>query len=198
SGAGASLTTGNYNIDIGSSGKAGESNTIRIGANQTATYIAGIQVGVGGSAVCINGEQLGLCASSARFKEQVRDIADASEQVFQLRPVRFQYKRDFDPSGQERFGLVAEEVARVNPDLVVYDRDGKPLTVRYDSVNAMLLNEVQKQARQIATLQKQVEELATLKAATAALQARVEALDSPQTVANRRSRHAQDARPAAF
>jgi hypothetical protein len=157
--------TGNNNIDIGNWGVSGESGTIRIGTSnyQVQTFIAGITgVGVPGSAVCVSGaDQLGVCSSSARFKERIRDLGKASRQIFQLRPVRFRYKKDFDPSGQERFGLVAEEVAKVNPDLVVYDRDGRPLTVRYDSVNAMLLNEVQQQARQIEA---QKEQIATLTA----------------------------------
>ncbi|MGD0950254.1 MAG: tail fiber domain-containing protein, partial [Candidatus Binatia bacterium] len=196
SGAGASLTTGNYNIDIGSSGKAGESNTIRIGANQTATYIAGINgaISSGGTAVYVDSSgQLGTLTSSARFKENIQGMGDSSSGLMKLRPVRFRYKRDIDPSGLEQYGLVAEEVAKVYPGLVSNDAEGRPYTVRYQFLAPMLLNEVQKQAqqiaaqqrelgdqtRQLATLKKEVEELATLKEETASLQARLQALEGP-------------------
>jgi hypothetical protein len=109
------LTTGNNNIDIGNAGVAAESNTIRIGAAQTATYIAGISgaTSAGGVAVYVDGAgHLGTITSSARFKEGVRDIGDSSSALMKLRPVRFHYKQDVDPSGLEQFGLVAEEVAR--------------------------------------------------------------------------------------
>lgn len=74
-----------------------------------------------------------------------------------LRPVRFHYKPDVDPSGIEQYGLVAEEVAKVDPDLVVFDENGAPQTVRYHFVNAMLLNEVQRQARQVETQQREID-----------------------------------------
>lgn len=150
--AGINLTTGGGNIDIGNNGVAGESNTIRIGAGQTTTFIAGIRNGIGnGTGVAVyvdNTGQLSPTVSSARFKDDIRDMSDSTRALMKLRPVRFRYKKDIDPSGLEQYGLVAEEVAKVYPGLVVYDDKGQPQTVRYHFVNAMLLNEVQKQYRQ--------------------------------------------------
>src|SRR5262249_42451743 len=100
--------------------------------------------------------QLSPVVSSARFKEDVRNMDDSSGGLMQLRPVRFHYKKDIDPSGLEQYGLIAEEVAKIYPNLVVYDEQGQPRSVRYHFVNAMLLNEVQKQARQIADLERQL------------------------------------------
>jgi hypothetical protein len=156
-GAGFSLTTGDNNIDIGNGGVAGESNTIRIGTQetQTATFIAGIR-GVpisGGTAVGVNSNgQLGQRASSARFKEGIHPMDKASEAIFSLQPVTFRYKKALDPKALPQFGLVAEEVAKVNPDLVFADEQGKPFTVRYEEVNAMLLNEFLKEHRKVENL----------------------------------------------
>src|SRR5260370_3700493 len=83
----------------------------------------------------------------------------ASEALFALKPVTFRYKKEIDPAGTSQFGLVAEEVEKVNRDLVVRDKDGKPYTVRYDAVNAMLLNEFLKARRQIDSQQKQIDAL---------------------------------------
>jgi hypothetical protein len=113
----------------------------------------------------------------------------ASEAVFALNPVTFRYKKDLDPQGIPQFGLVAEDVEKVNPDLVVRDKDGKPYSVRYDQVNAMLLNEflkehchVQKQDASIARQQKQID---ALTAGLEKLSAQLEASKSaPQTVQN--------------
>jgi len=157
--AGVNLTTGNGNIAIGNSGLAAESNTIRIGAAQTATYIAGISgaTSAGGVAVFVDGAgRLGTITSSARFKEDIQDIGDGSSVLMKLRPVRFHYRQDVDPSGIEQYGLVAEEVAKVDPDLVVYDEKGEPRTVRYHFVNALLLNEVQRQARRAEAQQSEI------------------------------------------
>jgi hypothetical protein len=158
--AGFNLTTGNNNIDIGNYGVTAESDTIRIGSGQTATYISGISgaTSAGGVAVFVDGAgHLGTITSSARFKEDIQDIGDGSSALLKLRPVRFHYKQDVDPSGIEQYGLVAEEVAKVYPDLVVYDEHGAPQTVRYHFVNALLLNEVQRQARQAETQQREIE-----------------------------------------
>ncbi|HZR83278.1 MAG TPA: tail fiber domain-containing protein [Candidatus Binatia bacterium] len=155
-------TTGNSNIDIGNGGLAGESNTIRIGDIQTATFVAGISgaTSAGGVAVFVNGDgRLGTTTSSARFKEDVRAIGDESRGLLKLRPVRFRYKPEIDASGLEQYGLVAEEVAKVYPDLVVYDDEGRPQTVRYHFVNAMLLNEVQRQARRIDVQRREIDAL---------------------------------------
>jgi hypothetical protein len=168
--AGFNLTTGNNNIDIGNYGVAAESDTIRIGGGQTATYIAGIAgaTSAGGVAVFVDGAgHLGTITSSARFKEDIQDIGDGSSALMKLRPVRFHYKQDVDPSGSSH-DLVAEEVAKVYPDLVVFDENGQPQTVRYHFVNAMLLNEVQRQARQAAAQQHDIDALQRENAALAA------------------------------
>jgi hypothetical protein len=93
--------------------------------------------------------QLGVRASSARFKEAIKPMGNASESILDLKPVMFRYKKELDPKGASQFGLVAEEVAKVNPDLVMTDEHGKPFTVRYDEVNAMLLNEFLKEHRKV-------------------------------------------------
>ena len=161
--AGENLTTGSNNIDIGNGGVAGESNTIRIGDAQSATYIAGISGAavVGSGVVVAASGQLGVVMSSARFKRDIRSMGEASNGLMKLRPVTFRYKDD--PSGARRYGLVAEEVERVYPELVTYGADGKVETVRYSMLNSMLLNELQKQARMVKDhtkeLQNQVEVL---------------------------------------
>jgi hypothetical protein len=153
--AGRSLETGDSNIYIGNVGVATESHTIRLGeaATHTATFIAGISgaTSSGGVAVYVNASgQLGTLTSSARFKENIEDIGEASSALMKLRPVRFHYKKNIDASGLEQYGLVAEDVAKVYPGLVVYDAEGRPSSVRYHFLTPMLLNEVQKQTRQIA------------------------------------------------
>jgi Chaperone of endosialidase len=153
-GAGSNLTTGNNNIDIGFIGVAGQSNTIRIGTQgtQTATFIAGVNgaaVG-GGGAVRVNANgQLGTAPSSARFKQNIKPMDKASEAIHALKPVTFLYKKEVDSEGTPQFGLVAEEVEKVNPDLVARDDQGMVYTVRYEAVNAMLLNEFLKEHRKV-------------------------------------------------
>jgi len=147
-GAGSRLTTGDSNIDIGAFGFPGESTTIRIGEGQTKTFIAGIRGAtvVGGVPVVIDGAgQLGTIVSSKRFKKEIQPMEKASEAILALKPVTFHYKSDATNTPQ--FGLIAEEVAEVNPDLVVRDENGEIYTVRYDAVNAMLLNEFLKAHR---------------------------------------------------
>ena len=149
--AGASLTTGSNNIDIGNIGVAAEENTIRIGdpAVQTAIFIAGINgVSVTGSRIVVSSSgQLGVAPSSQRFKEAIKPMGKASEAILALQPVTFRYKHDLDPEDIPQFGLVAEQVEKVDPDLVARDEQGKPFTVRYEAVNAMLLNEFLKEHR---------------------------------------------------
>ena len=148
--AGQNLTTGDDNIDIGNAGVAGESNTIRIGTVGTHanTFIAGIS-GVtvaGGVGVIINSSgHLGTVVSSERFKDEIKPMDKASEAILALKPVTFRYKHDLDPEGIPQFGLVAEQVEQVNPALVARDAQGKVYTVRYEAVNAMLLNEFLKE-----------------------------------------------------
>ena len=152
--AGFDLTTGNDNIDIGNRGAAADDSTIRIGTlgTQTATYIAGIggATVAGGVPVIIDaGGHLGTIVSSARFKDKIEPMDKASEAILALKPVTFCYKQELDPERIPQFGLVAEEVEKVNPDLVARDANGEIYTVRYDAVNAMLLNEFLKEHRKV-------------------------------------------------
>jgi uncharacterized coiled-coil protein SlyX len=150
--AGVNLTTGDRNIDIGNGGVAGESSTIRIGNVQTAAYIVGIsgQTATGGAAVFVASDgKLGTVTSSRRFKKDIADMNAASEVLLALRPVTFHYRPEIDKAGIPQYGLVAEEVAEVNPDLVVRDEKGEIYTVRYEAVNAMLLNEFLKEHREV-------------------------------------------------
>ena len=145
--AGDNLTTGDGNVCIGASvgGIAGESDTTRIrniGATPQDTSIYVTLDVVGGS-------KLGYVAltSSRRYKDEIKPMDKSSEALFALKPVNFRYKPEINPDRAERFGLIAEEVEKINPDLVSYDSGGKPITVRYESVNAMLLNEFLKEHR---------------------------------------------------
>jgi len=125
----------------------------------TATFIAGIfgKTSSSGTPVYINSNgKLGTTTSSKRFKENIKPMDETSEAILTLKPVTFRYKRDIDPEHTPQFGLVAEEVEKVNPDLVVRDADGKAYTVRYDAVNAMLLNEFLKEHRRVQELKSTV------------------------------------------
>jgi hypothetical protein len=183
--AGNQLTTGDRNIDIGNHGVAGDGFTIRIGTQgtQAATFIAGIfGTPVDGSPVVINlAGQLGVSASSARFKEEIKPMDKTSEVILALKPVTFRYKKELDPKGIPQFGLVAEEVEKVNPDLITRDRDGKPYTVRYEVVNAMLLNEFLKAHRR---LEEQQKEIATLRQLIQKVSDKVEMNAAPQMAAS--------------
>jgi len=153
--AGLALTTGNNNIDIGNAGVPAEAFTTRIGNLQTAAFIAGIsgQTASGGVAVFVNADgKLGTSNSSARFKDEIKPMENASEAIFALKPVTFRYKKELDPKGIPQFGLVAEDVEKVNPDLVARDAKGEVYTVRYDQVNAMLLNEFLKEHKRVERL----------------------------------------------
>jgi uncharacterized coiled-coil protein SlyX len=170
-GAGQSLRSGNNNIYIGGPGVPTESNTIRIGANgvQNRTFIHGIRAVATGLSnavpVLIDGNsQLGTVNSSRRFKKEIKPMEQTSEAILALKPVTFHYKSDTKDTPQ--FGLIAEEVAEVNPDLVVRDENGEIYTVRYDAVNAMLLNEFLKAHRKV---QEQGREMQEEKAATSQL-----------------------------
>jgi len=172
-GAGYYLSTGDNNIDIGNAGVAGDSNTIRIGAQgtQTATYVAGIfdATASGGTPVYITSDgQLGTSSSSGRFKKGIKPMDKVSEAILALEPVTFEYKND--SKGTPQFGLVAEDVAKVNPDLVMRDRNGEIFTVRYDAVNAMVLNEFLKEHRKV---EQQEQKLARQETAIAQLQSAV-------------------------
>src|SRR5579884_785522 len=217
-GAGANLTSGNNNIDIGNTGIAAESSTIRIGSEgtQTATYIAGIDgaTSLNGVTVFINANgQLGTRRSSRRFKKDIHTMNSASDKLMQLRPVTFRYKQAAeDGSYPLQYGLIAEEVAKVYPDLVQYDKEGMPLAIYDYQLTPMLLNELQKQHRQIVgqkseiaaqnvriasltvALKKQIAELASLKQ-TQQQQLKVLAKLAASVQS---SQHTQDTLPAAY
>jgi hypothetical protein len=188
--AGQDITDGFDNIYIGATagnGFGNENQTIRIGdpAHVFHCYIAGIngQIASGGAQVFITGDgKLGTLTSSARFKDDIKPMANASESILALKPVTFRYKEEIDPEKIPQFGLLAEDVEAVNPNLVVRDKQGKPYTVRYEAVNAMLLNEFLKEHREVQELKKQVAVL------TAGLKSVSEQLErsksAPQTVLN--------------
>jgi len=160
--AGSANTGGADNIYIGNVG-AVETATIRIGGPaQTSAYMAGIYGGTvsGGTAVYIGSDgRLGTLTSSARFKTGIADLGPTSDVLYDLRPVTFAYKPEIDPLGITQYGLIAEEVAEVAPDLVIYDDAGDPYTVRYEQLVPMLLNELQEQDTEIAQLRAELEEL---------------------------------------
>jgi hypothetical protein len=127
--------------------------------------------------------------SSARFKDEINPMGNASEAILALRPVSFRYKKDIDPQGIPEFGLVAEEVEKVNPALVIRDPEGRPYTVRYEQVNAMLLNEFLKEHRTVnelkATVAQQQRQLEVLTAGLQKVSAQLElSKAAPQTVLN--------------
>jgi len=165
--AGFNLTTGALNIDIGNQGVAGEASTIRIGTapQQQRTFIAGIRGVATANAnavpVVVDSDgQLGTLSSSRAVKDSIEDIDAASDALMKLRPVTFYYKTDQNPAGRARqYGLVAEEVAEVAPDLVAHSADGAIETVYYQFLPPMLLNEYQKQQHTIAALASRVAEL---------------------------------------
>jgi uncharacterized coiled-coil protein SlyX len=118
------------------------------------------QTSSGGTAVFINSNgRLGTATSSRRFKEGIKPMDEASESLFALKPVTFHYKKEIDPLSASQFGLVAEDVEKVDPALVVHDKEGKPYSVRYDQVNAMLLNEFLKEHRKNEEQEKTIAEL---------------------------------------
>jgi trimeric autotransporter adhesin len=181
SNAGFNLTTGSNNIVIGAGvlGKAAEANTTRIGkTTQAATYIGGIsgKTVASASAVAVfvdSTGKLGTVKSSARYKDNIKPMDKASEAILKLEPVTFRYKHELDPDGVTQFGLIAEQVEKVDPDLVVRDQDGKVSTVRYEAVNAMLLNEFLKEHRRGEAQQEKIVELTSkLKAEQRESQAR--------------------------
>jgi hypothetical protein len=191
--AGSNLTIGDDNIDIGNPGVAGETETIRIGRPgfQSRTFIAGIRgVAVTGPTVVVNAAgQLGVLPSSQRFKDEIKPMDKASEAILVLKPVTFHYKKEIDPKGIQQFGLVAEEVAKVNPDLVTRDAKDEIYTVRYEAVNAMLLNEFLKEHRTVQEQQKEIDALKTeLKEQRAFIQKVNDKVElhkpAPQTVLN--------------
>ena len=146
--AGSAVTTGSNIICIGAN---------VLGANaDNSCYIGNIfgSTASGGIGVFVNSSgRLGTSTSSQRFKERIRPMDEASEALYALEPVKFRYKKEIDPAGASQFGLVAEDVEKINPDLVVRDKEGKPYSVRYDQVNAMLLNEFLKEHKKVQQLE---------------------------------------------
>jgi len=188
-GAGSNVTTANNVICIDAEGNNVD-NSCYIGNIFGSTSSSGV-------AVLVNSNgRLGTTTSSARFKHEIKPMDKASEVLLALKPVTFRYKKGIDPQGIPQFGLVAEDVEEVNPDLVVRDNEGKPYTVRYDAVNAMLLNEflkehkaflkeqckMEEQGAMIARQQKQIEALTSgLQKVSAQLEA---SKPAPQVVNN--------------
>jgi len=193
--AGQNLTTGSHNIYIGNLGGTNdESRKIRIGTvgGQNATFIAGISGGTvpdGVGVIVGSNGKLGTVVSSARFKDEIKPMDKASEAILALKPVTFNYKKELDPDGIPQFGLVAEDVEKVNPALVARDNQGKPYTVRYEAVNAMLLNEFLKEHGKVekleATVVRQQKQIEALTAGLQKVSAQLEASQTaPQVVNN--------------
>jgi len=186
-GAGSALVTGNFNIYIGpgTPGLPGESSACYIGNIFNSTSASGVPVLVNSA------NKLGTATSSKRFKTDIKPMDNASDALFSLEPVAFRYKKEIDPAQTPELGLVAEDVEKVNPDLVVRDREGKPYSVRYDQVNAMLLNEFLKAHCRMEKQDKRIEQLtAQLKQQAAQIQKVSAQLElkktAPQTVLNNR------------
>ena len=164
--AGIRATTGDNNIYIANLGQPGDSGVIAIGEQgvQTDTFIAGISgatTGLPGTTVLIDANgQLGTISSSRRFKQDIHNMDQASSALMRLRPVTFRYKKAY-ANGERpvQYGLIAEEVDEVYPELVVKNEEGQVQTVEYQKLNSMLLNEVQKQHRQIHELTERLAQL---------------------------------------
>src|SRR5881227_3032598 len=191
--------TGSGNVCIGENilGLTGESNVTRIRNIGSTAQANGVFVTVGA------GGKLGFQVSSRRYKDDIKPMDKASEALFALKPVSFRYKQEIDPARSPDFGLIAEDVAIVNPDLVARDEDGKIVTVRYQAVYAMLLNEflkahskVQEQeaviaqvksnaAKQEATIARQQKQIEALTEGLQKVSAQLEAgKTSPRIVLN--------------
>jgi hypothetical protein len=195
----ANSTTGSGNIALGSSAGSNvttASNVICIGSPgsnsfNNACFISNIfgVSGINGVQMYINSAgRVGAPGSSQRFKEDIKPMERASEVVFALKPVTFRYKKELDPQGVPQFGLIAEDVEQVNPDLVARDNEGKTYSVRYDQINAMLLNEFLKEHSTVQELKKEIATLtATVKEQAAQIQkvsAQVEANKATRQVVN--------------
>ena len=155
---------GDNNIDIGNVGVFNDANTIRIGdSGHDRIFIPAINNIVLGAGVPVTIDSttglLGIATSSLRFKQNIKPMDKSSEAILALKPVTFRYNQKIDPKAIPQFGLVAEDVEKVNPDLVVRDKESKPYTVRYEAVNAMLLNEFLKEHRKNEEREKTIAEL---------------------------------------
>jgi hypothetical protein len=184
-GAGYNLN-GSNDIDVGNAGVAGDSGVIRIGASaQTSTYVAGISTAhVTGAAVYVTSTgQLGVLASSERYKTAVASMGSSSAKLQQLRPVTFELKTD--PQRTVQYGLIAEEVARVYPELVIRDESGQIQGVRYEELAPMLLNEakqqkrlIQAQAARLHAVERQLTEVEGLNRAMQSVQSELKRLQA--------------------
>ena len=162
---------------------AADAAKIRIGkqGTQNGTFIAGVfgVAGTGSQVVVNSTGKLGVTTSSARFKEAIKPMDKASEAILALKPVTFRYKADIDPDGIPQFGLIAEEVEKVDPKLVGRDENGAVMTVRYEAVNAMLLNEFLKEHRKVDEQERNAQEqqsiITALKGAVAQQQKQIAA-----------------------
>jgi hypothetical protein len=189
--AGYNLTNGDGNVCIGANvlGVAGESFTTRI-KNVYDSVATTRQVYVNSD------NKIGTLSSSRRYKQQIKRMEQASETLFALNPVTFRYNKEVDPSQALSFGLIAEEVAKINPELITRDEEGRPQTVRYEAVNAMLLNEFLKEhrtvqdlksaaAKQEATIARQQKQIEALTAGLQKVSAQLEvSKPATQTVLN--------------
>src|SRR5262245_55457125 len=185
-GAGMNLSSGSQNIYLGHPGVASESNTLRLGSSlQTKTFVAGVagKAVTGTTVVITSSGQLGVMTSAARYKRDIADMRERSAGLYKLRPVTFRYKAD--PGHRLQYGLIAEEVAKVYPELVTKGADGKAESVQYHELIPLLLNEVQRQQQEIVELKAQTQQVAELKAQNeeqrvqnATLAARVEQLEA--------------------
>jgi len=159
-------------------GTPGESNACYIASIFGQTTASGIPV------LIDSNNKLGTTTSSKRFKEDIKPMGKTSETLFALKPVTFRYKKEINPAGTSQFGLVAEEVEKINPDLVVRDKEGKPYSVRYDQVNAMLLNEFLKEHKKVqeqnSKLQQQQATIIELKSTVAQQQKDIQATAAQQ------------------
>ncbi len=186
-GAGTALVTGNGNILVGNAGQATESDTVRIGTAQTRAFVAGVRGVTTGNndavAVLVDSNgQLGTVSSSIRFKEDVRDLGAAADRVLDLRPVSFRYRKPF-ANGEKpvQYGLIAEEVEKVLPELVAYGKDGRPETVKYQVLPTLLLAELEKEHARLAEQDRRLAEkdaqVSALSEEVRALRARLEAVE---------------------
>jgi hypothetical protein len=156
--AGSALTTGEFNVCIGLNvnGVAGESNTTRIRNIGSTPIVGGINVVIDGTGG--RGDQvLGYASSSRRYKQDITSMDNASETLFALKPVTFHAKGNMHSGDVKHYGLIAEDVEAVDPDLVVHNPEGKPETLRFDSINAMLINEFLKEHRKVQQLEAALE-----------------------------------------
>jgi trimeric autotransporter adhesin len=163
-------------------GTPGESNACYIASIFGQTTASGVPI------LITSNNKLGTITSSKRFKEDIKPMGDTSETLFALNPVTFRYKKEIDPAGTSQFGLVAEDVEKMNPDLVVRDKEGKPYSVRYDQVNAMLLNEFLKEHRKVerleATVLEQQKQIKALAAGLGKVSAQLEMNGTARVIEN--------------